>query len=860
MTPLPYRLIERFLPSSAAEAVVGDLLERDVRGGRLWREAALAIWHLRERTPKQVELMASFFSDLRLAARLLGRAPTFAITAILTLGVAIGATTAIFSVANPVLLQPLPYRDPGRLMAVWERSRDGARDNVGFQTFRDYTDRATTLASTAAIGDWQPTLDGDDPERLTGLRVSASYFSTLGVRPALGRDFRVEEDRSGAPRAVILSWRLWQRRFGADPTIVGKPISIGGAPMEVAGVMPADFDDVVSPRAQIWRVLGYSVTDPYACRTCHHLRMLARLAPGADASRAERELSRIHTQLVAAYPKEYSSVGAWVVPLKDQVTAQYRPALLALSAAVLIMLAIAIANVANLQLARLVRRDEEFAIRTALGASSPRIARQLLTEASLIAVLGGTAGVLIAALAVPALVSRLPAGLPRIGAIHLDVAALGVVGAIVLVLTVAVGLAPRRGRHVTNIAEGLRSGRRLTGTRQSAVRAGLVVAELALALMLLVSAGLLARSVVRLLEVDKGFDARNLLTLEINSTGAKYPDNASVFAFHDRVRDAVRRLPGVVSVAVVNQLPLGGNMDRFGVEAQDRPMANPQMVPSGDRFVVSADYLEAMRIPVVAGRRFTVDDERDTTNLVALVSQSLAAKIWGGDSPIGKRVRVGGDKRPWRTIIGVTKNVHHEGLDADATMQFYVPERQWFFADDQEILVVRTQGDPNAVAGAVRRTIHDIDPTQPIVGMATMDQVVATSTGQRRLAMVLFGGFAAAALLLAVAGIYGVLAGNVAERTREIGLRAALGATPARILRLVVGHGARLAAVGLGLGVLGAVVLTKSLRAMLFGIGPYDPMTLVGATLLLLVTTLVACLVPALRAVRVDPSQAFRSE
>jgi putative ABC transport system permease protein len=468
--------------------------------------------------------------------------------------------------------------------------------------------------------------------------------------------------------------------------------------------------------------------------------------------------------------------------------------------------------------------------------------------------------VLIAAVAVPALVSRLPTGLPRISAIHLDVAALGVVAAIVLVLTIAVGLAPRRGRRVTNIADGLRSGRRLTGTRQSAIRAGLVVAELALALMLLVSAGLLARSVVRLLDVDKGFDANNLLTLEINSTGPKYPDNASVFAFHDRVRDAVRSLPGVVSVAVVNQLPLGGNMDMYGVAAQDKPTSNPEMVPSGDRFVVSADYLKTMRIPVVEGRPFTADDERDTTNLVAMVSQSLAAKIWGGESALGKRIRLGGDTRPWRTIIGVTKNVHHQGLDASATMQFYVPERQWFFADDQEILVVRTQGDPNAVAGAVRRTIRDIEPTQPIVGMSTMDQVIATSTGQRRLALVLFGGFAMAALLLSVAGIYGVLAGNVAERTREIGLRAALGATPARILRLVVGQGARLALVGLGLGVFGALALTKSLQAMLFGIGPHDPVTLVAATVLLLATTLVACLVPALRAVRVDPSQAFRND
>lgn len=861
MTTLSHRLIERCLPSAAADAVIGDLIERDVHGGRLWRETIVAIWHLRDRTPHEVEVMASFFSDLRLAARLLGRAPTFAITALLTLGLAIGGTTAIFSVANPVLVQPLPYRDPSRIMAVWERTRDGGRDNVGFQTFRDFVDRASTIESAAAIGDWQPVIsDGENPERLSGLRVSATYFKTLGVKPALGRDFRSEEDRTGVPRVVILSNALWQSRFGGDPAIIGKPISIGGTAMEVIGVMPPDYDDVAMPQARIWRVLGYSVTDPFACRTCHHLRMVARLKPGTDVARAQSDLSRVHAELVREHPKEYASVGALLVPLKDEVTRQFRPALLALSVAVLIMLIIAVANVANLQLARLVRRNEEFAIRTALGASSPRLARQLLTEAMLISVLGGAAGVAIAAMAVPALVSRLPIGLPRIGAIHLDFAALGVVGAIVIVLTIVVGLAPRRGRKMTNIADGLRSGRRLTGTRHSAIRAGLVVGELALALMLLVSAGLLARSVVRLLDVDKGFDANNLLTLEINSTGAAYPDNESIFAFHDRVRDAVRALPGVSSVGVVNQLPLGGNMDGYGIAAQDKPTSNPEMVPSGDRYVVSADFLQTMRIPLIEGRAFTVVDERDTTNLVAMVSQALAAKIWPGESAIGKRVRMGGDDRPWRTVIGVTKNVHHQGLDAAQTMQFYVPERQWFFSDNQEILVVRTKMDPNAIAGLVRRTIHDIDPSQPIVGIASMEQVVVNSTGQRRLALVLFAGFAIAALLLSVAGIYGVLAGNVAERTREIGLRAALGATPGRILRLVVGHGARLAAVGLGLGVLGALALTKSLQAMLFGVGPHDPTTIIAATAVLLATTLIACLVPALRAVRVDPSQAFRSD
>jgi putative ABC transport system permease protein len=588
--------------------------------------------------------------------------------------------------------------------------------------------------------------------------------------------------------------------------------------------------------------------------------MVARLRDGVSIERAQSELTKIHGTMVAEHPKEYASVGALVIPLKDDVTGTFKPALLALAAAVGIMLLIAIANVANLQLARLVRRDEEFAIRTALGASSPRLARQLLTEALLIAVFGGLAGLLVAALAIPALVAKLPPALPRLEVVHLNIAALGVVAVIVLVLTVVVGLAPRRGRRVTNISDGLRSGRRLTGTRHSAIRSGLVVTEMALALMLLVSAGLLARSIVRLLDVDRGFDANNLLTLAVTSVGARYPDNASVFAYHDRVREAVRTLPGVISVGVVNQLPLGGNVDGYGVEAFDKPTSNPEMVPAGDRFVVSADYLKTMRIPVIEGRAFTVAEERDTSNVVALVSQALAKKIWPNESALGKRIRMGGPTERFYTVIGVTKNVHHKGLDANETMAFYVPERQWFFSDNQEVLVIRTQNDPNAIAAAVRRTIHDIDPTQPIIGVAAMDDVIAASTAQRRLALVLFAGFAIASVLLAVAGIYGVLAGNVAERTREIGLRAALGATPRRILQLVVGQGARLAAIGLGLGLLGALGITKSLQALLFGVGPHDPITIVVATLLLLVTTLVACLVPGIRAVRVDPSQAFRSD
>ena len=861
MTALAYRLIERFLPSATSDAVIGDLIERQVQGPRLWRETIVAIWQLRDRTPPQVEIMSTFLSDLRLAARLLGRAPTFAVTAILTLGIAIGASTAIFSVANPVLLRSLPYRNPDRVTVVWESDRDGARSTVGFATVRDYIERSSTIETAAALGSWLPTLtEGGEAESLTGVRVSATYFRTLGVQPALGRDFRADEDVPNVPRTVILSHGLWQRRFGGDPNVIGRQISMAGTGMTVVGVMPADFDDVANPGAQIWRVLGYGLTDPYACRTCRHLRMIARLKPGVSVERAQSELTRIHSTVIAENPKDYASVGVQVVPLQFEVTRNFRGAITALGVAVALMLIIAIANVANLQLARLVRRDEEFAIRTALGASSVRITRQLLTEALLIALLGGIAGVVVAAAAIPALVSQLPPQLPRLGAIRLDPAALAVVATVVLVLAVVVGLVPRHSRRTTNVADALRSGRRLTGTRQSAVRAGLVVTELAFALMLLVGAGLLARSVVRLMSVDAGFDPNNLLTLQVSSIGPRYQTDGAVWDHHDRIRAAVGSLPGVVSTAVVSQLPLGGNLDSYGVVAQDKPLSNPEDAPSGDRYVVSADYFRTMRIPIIEGRAFTTAEERDTVNLVALVSEALAARIWPGESALGKRIRMGGPERPWRTVIGVTGNVRHSGLDATVTQQFYVPERQWFFSDNLEVLVVRTQGDPARLAGPTQQAIRAIDSGQPIVRIAAMEQVIAASTAQRRLALVLFACFAISAMLLAVAGIYGVLAGNVAERTREIGLRAALGASPMNILRLIVGQGVRLAVVGLAAGLFGAFALTKSLQALLFGVGPHDPTTIAAATALLLTTTLIACLIPAMRALRVDPSQAFRSD
>ena len=851
-------LLERFLRPEVSTSVVGDLLEQRQRGS-LWvfRETSSALWNLHAHRRSGDNYLMTFLSDLRIAARLLRRAPAFTAVAVLTLGLAIGATTAIYSVIEPVLLRALPYPAPERLVFVWEQQRDGGRDNIGYLTFRDFVNESKTIESAAAIGDWQPTLSGDNAERVGGDRVSWTYFKTLGVRPEIGRDFTAEEDAPGKNQVVILSHGLWERRFGADRDIIGKTIALNDNPVTVVGVMPASFDNVVSPTSQIWRPLGYA-SQPWTCRTCHHLRMIARVRPTASMAAAATEIEHIHQRMEKAYPDQYASVGALTVPVQTEMTRAVRPALLALAAAVALVLLIAVANVVNLQLARAVRRQDEFSIRAALGAGRSRLLAQLVTEGLLLAALGGAAGLVVARFSLPLLVAKLPPSLPRLSAIHVSPAALAAVSCIVLLLALVMGLVPARS-PAGDLGIGLRSGKRLLGGRNHSLRVSLVVGEIALAMLLLVSAGLVSRSLIRLLSVDAGFEPRNLLTLEINSAGKRYATDSLVWSYHDRVRDAVKALPGVVDVAVANQLPLGGNVDRYGVLDPDNIPSNPELVPSGDRYVVSESYFRTMHIPILRGRAFTTAESPDTSQWVAIVSQGLADKLWPGIDPVGKRIRLGGIKGKDRRVVGVAGSVKHRGLDATIGLQWYAPERQWT-SDDQEMLVIRTSVDPASMTAAVRKTIAAIDPTQPIVKVATMDQLIATSTAQRRLALVLFTAFAIAALLLAVAGVYGVLAGSVAERTRELGVRSALGATPRDIVRLVIGQGGRLAAIGIVLGLGGSLAVTRYLHSLLFNIEPNDPITLGGVAALLALVTLAACLIPATRAARVDPSRALRSE
>lgn len=875
---MPLQLLEALLPEESRDAVIGDLTEsweqrvaaNPIRAyWRFWYEAAGAVLSLQV-VPDQVAAYApttresrvqSFLSDLRQAVRVLSRARGFTVLCVLTLGVAIGAATALFSVANPLLLQVVPYPDANELVIVNERGSDGRPMNVGYETYADLRRDSRALEHSAALGTWEPTVFGtQDAERLRGLRVSWEYFRTLGVRPMLGRDFTPDDDTPDTYNVVILGHGLWMRRFGADPGIIGTTIDLGGTKPVVVGVLPASFENVLDPTSQIFRALGYR-SQEWACRSCRHLRMVGRVRDGTTHAAAQRELTGLMERMSASFPDTYPGAGAVVERLNDRVTQDTRAIFAATFGAVALLLLIAIVNVVNLQLARAARRDEEFAVRAALGAGRGRIARQLLAEGLVIAALGGAVGVVVAAVALPSLVARLPESLPRLASVHLDWQALAVVTVIVLVVAVAMGIAPAVQAGRRHLFNAIRGGGRSGGSPHHRTRAGLVVTEVALAMMLLVGASLLGRSLMRLLSVDMGFDPENVITMTVQATGPRYETAEQVFANHDRIREAVRAVPGVVEVGLTSQLPLGGNFDRYGIRDRELHPSDADRGTDGDRYTVSWDYMRAMRIPVLRGRPFQEAESRDTAARVAIVSDALARQLWPGGDPLGRQIRVGGgDNRPYFQVIGVAANGRHTGLDDAFAQQVYTLERHWHWEENTMVLAVRVAGDPSAMLYAVREAVRSVDPLQPISRVATMEQIVARSTGQRRLGLLLFVVFSGMALLLAAAGIYGVLAGAVTERTREFGVRTALGATPASIVSLVMRHGALLTGIGLLLGAAGALLLSRYLQSLLYGVGASDPVAMTIGVTGILVVAIGACVVPARRATSVEPASALRSD
>jgi putative ABC transport system permease protein len=805
--------------------------------------------------------MKTFVQDLRYAWRTLRKSSGFTAAAVLTLGLGIGANTAAFSVLDTVLLRPLPYPRPERLVTLWERERGGSPMNTSFANFLDWKSRGRSFAGMAVLSYWTPSLAGvGTPERLEGLRVSGEFFRTLGVRPALGRDFLPEEDQRGKHHVVILSHGLWQRRFGGDPRLLGKAITLDGTPYTLVGVLPEGLESLFSTNfykpAEIWAPLAYNPGLPQACRTCRHLRAVARLAPGVSTERANRELDALSSTLVAEHPSDYERPGAAVISLAEHLVGDYRRSLYTLMGAVALVLAIACANVTSLLLARGQGRMGEMAVRTALGAGRLRIVRQLLTESALLHLLGGALGALLAAAGLVALVRVSPPNIPRLGAVSVDLRVLAVTFAVSLLTGILFGLLPAVRCSGSDLRAAVAAaGAAVTGRRHR-LDGLLVTAEVALALVLLIGAGLMLQSLSRLLAVDPGFDPRRLLAAEISVSGAPYREDAAVAAFYQRVVERVRSLPGVQAAAVASQLPLGGNFDAYGMHFEDNPGASEADTPSAQRFAVSAGYLAAMRIPLLRGRDLTARDRADTPPVV-LINRTFAQRIWPGRDPLGKRIRLGDPKGPWRAVVGVVGEVRHLGLDAAPAMQIYLPAPQW--VDNAMTLVVRGAGDPRSLAAAVRRAVWEIDRDRPISNVATMQEIMQVSLARRLLTLRLLAAFAALAVLLAMVGIYGVLSYSVAQRTREIGVRIALGAPPRSILSLVVLAGARHVAAGLALGAALALALTRFLSGLLFGVTAHDPTTYAGLAALLAAVALAAAWLPARRAAQLDPMTAARS-
>ncbi|HVT59741.1 MAG TPA: ABC transporter permease [Thermoanaerobaculia bacterium] len=806
--------------------------------------------------------MSKLFQDLGYALRALRKAPGLTLVSLLTLGVAIGANTAVFSIVNGVLLRPLPYGEPERLFTLWERGADGKQENVGYATFVDWQSRIHSLQSLAAIAYWAPSVSGSGtPERLEGLRVTRDFFRTLGVRPAIGRDFLPEEDQRGRHHVAIVSYELWQRRFGGDPQLVGKTIVLDGLTYTLVGVLPRGHQTLISTGpnkpAEIWAPLAYNSSLPWACRDCHHLRVVARLGRGVPLVRASAELDALSRALFAEYPKEYEAPGVIFIPLEEYLLADYRRPLAVLLGAVGFVLAIACANISSVQLARSQRRQGEIAVRTALGATRSRLAQQLLTESVLLHLLGGCLGLLLAAGSLSILVRHIPPNIPRLAAATVDARVLAATFAVCLLTGVAAGLAPARhllGSELRAAASAAGAG---TAVRRRRLSGVLVSADVALALVLVIGTGLMVRSMLHLLAVDVGFETRGLLAAEISVSGPRFDGDAKIVAFYDRVLERVRSLPGVEVAAVTSQLPLGGDFDGRGVRLFDRPNQSEAERSSAQRYAVSPDYLRVMRIPLLRGRGFGPGDLTKTAPAV-MINKALSERVWPGQEPLGKRLQIGGPDQPWRTVVGVVGDTRHVGLDLPPPLQLYLPQRQ--FVDSDMILVVRTAGEPQALAAAVRRAIWEVDPDRPITRLATMDRVVEVSLGRRLLLQRLLILFAAIAVLLAMIGIYGVLSCAVGERTREIGVRMALGARRSTICALILGAGARQTAAGLAAGVVLALALTRFLGSLLYGVTAQDPITFGGLALLLAGVAALAAYLPARRAMGLDPVAAVRAE
>ena len=813
-------------------------------------------------------MIDTLIADLRFGARSMRRNPAFATIAVLTLALGIGANAAIFSVVNAVLLRPLPWDDPDRAVMIWSKWTAFDKTWVSTGEVIDYGRRTQTLSAVGAWSDGQINITGDgEPERVPAGNVTANLFSVLGVSPAAGRTFTAAEDVPNGPNLVVIGHGLWTRRYGGDPSIVGRAIQLNGQPFQVIGIMPRDFvlpTDFENPApSQLWTPLQI---DPATTDHGNHgLYAAGRLKPGATVKQAADELHTIAEAWTreGLYPvqMQYDAV---VLSLTEQVVGGVKRAILLLLGAVGFLLLIACANVANLLLARAEARQREMAVRSALGAGGWRLVRQLLTESIVLTSVAAVTGLVLAFAAVRYVAWWNPANIPRVHTVGLDARVLMFTALVALVTSIVFSLVPALRARRVDLNESLKDGQTTSGggARQR-FRNTLVVVEMALAVVLLVGAGLMLRSLWSLQQIRLGFDPANVLTMRLSLPQASYQKPEEVVLFYDRVLSSVRSLPGVQVAGAVRSLPLGSTIGDFGLRIEGF-VPPPGTNPKGDWQIATDGYLEAMGERLIRGRGISRDDRSDT-QLVALINEDMARRYWSGQDPIGRRFKIGGDPtRPFVTVVGIVGDVRHNELTGVVKEKFYVPHTQWHKSVGNAIrsmtLVVKSAGDPMALAAPVRQEIKKLDPNLPVADVRAMRDVVGATLSTPRFTGMLLLVFALLAVVLSAIGIYGVLSYVVSRRTREIGIRVAIGAGRMQVLRMVLGQGIVLTMTGVVIGIGIAIWTSTLMRDMLHGVRPGDPLTFAAVGAVLAVVAILASLVPALRATRVDPVVALKTE
>ena len=819
--------------------------------------------------------MDTLWLDLRYAIRSLLRTPAFTAVAALTLALGIGANTAIFSVVYSVLLRPLAYFEPERLVSIRAGLAGTGATNLPLSQpeYEDILREVPSLEALAAVYPININLTGlGEPQRIQAAVVSDNYFKVLGVAPALGRDFTAEDDGGRIGYVVIISHDLWRRRFGGDPGVIGKTVRLDDDPMTIIGIMPSGFRHVLESGAspmEVWAPIALDNPDQnfFNIRNARVFDLIGRLDRGRTVEDVRSELTMLTARLRERYPPNYPAGQGWhaaAAPLAEQAVGQARPALLVLLGAVGFVLLIGCANVANLLLARATAREREMAVRTALGGGQGRLVRQLLTESLVLAVVGGLLGLVLATWGAAALERVAAHYLPRAREIELSLPVLGFTAFLILVTGVGFGILPAIQATRPDLQGVLKDAARggSAGGRRTRMRAALVVAEVAVALMLLAGAGLLIRSFQRLMAVEHGFDPERLLTLQVwlpvpndNATG-RFFTHQQRRDFYGRVVEAVRSVPGVQSAALVSRLPFRGRNDaRFAIEGRSVPEDQPP--PSAEFRMISPNYFATMGIPMVSGDGLPELTD-SITNASAIVNRTLAEKYFPGEDPVGRRIRLGSGQGPWIPIVGVVGDVRQVGLADPPREEMYLSYRA---VSPQEMsMVVRTASDPERLGAAVTAAIRAVDPEQPVFGVMSMERLLDDASAERRVSMLLLALFAAIALLLSALGIYGVMAYTTGQRRHEIGIRMALGARGPDVLRLVVGQGMRLVGIGLAIGLVGTWVLSRALTSQLYGVTPQDPLTYVTVAGVLGIVALTASWLPARRATRLDPMLSLRSE